>query len=249
MTQIPTTLLLLLLSFLLIPWTRAIDGTPRIVGGVPAPEGAFDFFGHGNPLSCAASLIHSDIAVSAAHCTMRGDNLYIGSLQRRGNDAKDVVSVIAEYRHPQFVSQTFENDIMIVLLKRNVRNQVHPVVWSTETTTSGNATAVGFGDTAYKGDLSDRLLKVSVPIVDTDVCNSKSYYNGRITPNLMLCAGDAGKDSCQGDSGGPLLNEQGELIGITSWGVGASLFWIKLCCGTRSHGDRMRSGTTSRRLY
>ena len=40
----------------------------------------------------------------------------------------------------------------------------------------------------------------------------------------MLCAGldVGGKDTCSGDSGGPLLTANGELVGLTSFGVGCA---------------------------
>ena len=31
---------------------------------------------------------------------------------------------------------------------------------------------------------------------------------GEFKPDVMLCAGEGGKDSCQGDSGGPLICEE-----------------------------------------
>ena len=42
-------------------------------------------------------------------------------------------------------------------------------------------------------------------------------------PDTMICAGfpQGGKDSCQGDAGGSLICN-GELQGITSWGIGCA---------------------------
>ena len=50
-------------------------------------------------------------------------------------------------------------------------------------------------------------------------CRKGLSYN----PNAMICAGypEGGKDSCQGDGGGPLLCN-GEIQGITSWGIGCA---------------------------
>ena len=52
---------------------------------------------------------------------------------------------------------------------------------------------------------------------------------GEVIPEVMLCAGEGGKDSCQGDSGGPLMCEEQAgaglpstrvQCGIVSWGIG-----------------------------
>ena len=49
-----------------------------------------------------------------------------------------------------------------------------------------------------------------------------SYGNiGGIVSDVMICAGEAGKDSCQGDSGGP-MTFNGQHIGIVSWGIGCA---------------------------
>ena len=45
----------------------------------------------------------------------------------------------------------------------------------------------------------------------------------RFDSETMICAGypEGGKDSCNGDGGGPLICD-GELQGITSWGIGCA---------------------------
>lgn len=75
-------------------------------------------------------------------------------------------------------------------------------------------------------------MKVKVPIITTDACNSKIRQKGGITAEQICAGGESGKDSCQGDSGGPLMNEFSESLdakprwyqeGIVSWGVGCGI--------------------------
>ncbi|KAK2175431.1 hypothetical protein NP493_733g01022 [Ridgeia piscesae] len=86
----------------------------------------------------------------------------------------------------------------------------------------------------YSDTGNDKVLnQVRLPIVDKNTCNSRSYYDGRIT-SAMICAGyaEGGRDACQpkrslqGDSGGPFVCRPGggpwRLYGITSWGEGCA---------------------------
>ena len=83
---------------------------------------------------------------------------------------------------------------------------------------------VGWGATSEGGDVSDTLLKVSVPVVDNSTCAEKYSASGsNYDKASMFCAGvpEGGKDSCQGDSGGPAY-VGGKLAGIVSWGQGCA---------------------------
>ena len=64
-----------------------------------------------------------------------------------------------------------------------------------------------------------------MPVVDIGVCRS-NYAVAVARPvvgDVMLCAGEAGKDSCQGDSGDPLFCQDGTVVGFVSWGEGCAL--------------------------
>ena len=50
---------------------------------------------------------------------------------------------------------------------------------------------------------------------------SENYGSGTIFGDVMICAGEAGRDSCQGDSGGPMTAD-GFHVGIVSWGYGCA---------------------------
>merc|ERR1711910_56391 len=78
----------------------------------------------------------------------------------------------------------------------------------------------GWGTTSEGGSLPSNLMQVTVPYVNDDDCSS-AYGAGNIVGDVMICAGEGGKDSCQGDSGGPMTYD-GTHIGIVSWGYGCA---------------------------
>merc|ERR1711944_253240 len=53
-------------------------------------------------------------------------------------------------------------------------------------------------------------------------CDGSSASAVTVVGDVMICAGEAGKDSCQGDSGGP-MTYNGVHVGIVSWGRGCAL--------------------------
>ena len=82
----------------------------------------------------------------------------------------------------------------------------------------------GWGDTMSSND-GIRLQTVELPILSDSECHWRDlrYSNLAFNSEIMICAGysEGGKDSCQGDGGGPLLCN-GEIQGITSWGLGCA---------------------------
>ena len=114
-----------------------------------------------------------------------------------------------------------DNDIALLELETAAEcsDKVRAVCISDTEPSDGQMTTVsGWGTLEWQGNLSKKLMKVHVPIVQRNQCNN--WYNGGITDN-MICAGleAGGKDSCQGDSGGPLvLKGSNQLVGIVSWG-------------------------------
>ena len=72
--------------------------------------------------------------------------------------------------------------------------------------------------------LPDHLMKVSMPLVPVDQCQSQNGAAVDLKGNLCAGVPAGGKDTCQGDSGGPLMASRSEgdyvQIGVVSWGVG-----------------------------
>lgn len=75
------------------------------------------------------------------------------------------------------------------------------------------------GRTTAGGSGSESLNKVTVGVVDRQVCADKYSPSGYTITDSMVCAGDVdGKGVCNGDSGGPILDTEGVVQGLTSWG-------------------------------
>jgi len=205
---------------------------------------------------CGGTLIGPDIVLGAAHC-----GGYVGSKVTIGTTR---VEVIQQSRHPNYNSNTEENDFYLYRLKSSVSTTGATVTLNTDgaTPSAGQPlTTLGKGHTSEGGSSSSVLRDVVVPTVSNDGC--RSAYGSRYKSNVMLCAGEASKDSCQGDSGGPLVIRQGMnhiLAGVVSWGdgcgrpespgiyarVSAVIPWIQTvaCDGWKSSVNGLCSGSS-----
>ncbi|XP_034268337.1 transmembrane protease serine 12-like isoform X3 [Pantherophis guttatus] len=133
--------------------------------------------------------------------------------------------------HPNYVADTYDNDIALIILVRSIRfnDYVHPICLPATNLLKNQQYPCyisGWGKTKEKGESNLILQEAQVDIIPQKICNKLSWYGGTITLN-MVCAGfpAGGVDSCQGDSGGPLTcyfptTTKFYLIGITSFGYG-----------------------------
>jgi trypsin len=216
---------------------------PRIVGGSEVVPNSLPFqislqrsgiFGYSH--SCGGSIVNANFIVDAAHCVIGASassfrvvagehDLTVTSGFEQNRSVKKVTM------HPEYNTNTFENDVAVLQLSTPLdltSAKVQPIALNgqgVETAAGTTAYVSGWGTTSSGGDIPDKLRKVAVPVISDKDCYNA--YSGA-TVASMLCAGDikyGGIDSCQGDSGGPLFTDKNgkfTLIGIVSWGYGCA---------------------------
>lgn len=214
----------------------------KIVGGNNANEHSWPWQaglilkGYGQ--YCAGSLINNQWILTAAHCNdfnlvrfevhLGFDNI---TQTINENPKGRVYNPIVAKSHPNFNSDTLENDVALIKLDKPVEYtaEIKPICLPNKQVKDGEeGYVIGWGTQAADGNgySSDLLKQVKVPIRPDNDCTSIYYSNYKV--DTQICAGVASpgnyKDSCQGDSGGPyFMNDQNEgsyyQVGIVSYGI------------------------------
>ncbi|XP_030557593.1 trypsin-1 isoform X1 [Drosophila novamexicana] len=207
----------------------------RIVGGKPTGVNQFPWMAriiYDGKFHCGGSLLTKDYVISAAHCIkkLRRSKIRIifGDHDQQITSESQAIqrAVTAVIRHKNFDSDTYNNDIALLRLRKPIifSKIIKPVCLPRYNYDPAGriGTVVGWGRTSEGGELPSIVNQVKVPIMSLAECRTQKYKSSRIT-STMLCAGRPHMDSCQGDSGGPLLLSNGVkyfIVGIVSWGVG-----------------------------
>nr|XP_012326287.1 mannan-binding lectin serine protease 1 isoform X4 [Aotus nancymaae] len=222
----------------------------RIFNGRPAQKGTTPWIAmlshlNGQPF-CGGSLLGSSWIVTAAHClhqsldpedpTLHASDLLspsdfkiiLGKHWRlRSDENEQHLGVKHIALHPQYVPNTFENDVALVeLLESPVLNTfVMPICLPEGPQQEGAMVIVSGWGKQFLQRFPETLMEIEIPTVDHGTCQ-KAYapLKKKVTVD-MICAGEkeGGKDACAGDSGGPMVTlnrERGHwhLVGIVSWG-------------------------------
>lgn len=200
-------------------------------------DGSMEYFFH-----CGASLIHPQVALTAAHCVgsrkERELKIRAGEWDTQAQteplpyQERSVSQIIM---HPDYYSGALYNDISLLILDSplTVAANVLPICLPDQDAVfdGSRCFATGWGVDAYGRDGSYQtiLRKVEVPIVPSSDCQEK-LRSTRLGPFFRLhgsfiCAGgERGEDTCKGDGGGPLVCQLPNAsryvqVGIVSWGI------------------------------
>lgn len=212
------------------------DRESRIVGGQDSA------FGHhpwqaalikqtflSKRISCGGALIGKRWVISAAHCVFSTPvsqmRVRLGEWNVREQSETlphEDFEIERKEVHPKYKAATFQNDIALVRLNKDVQYKEHiiPVCLPLrkENFVDSSAVVIGWGRTAH-GQVAtpSKLQEVQVTVIETKICQDWFKSNNRketIYEEEFLCAGreSGGKDSCQGDSGGPLVTSKVSMI-------------------------------------
>ncbi|XP_063226130.1 trypsin alpha-3-like [Bacillus rossius redtenbacheri] len=175
---------------------------------------------------CGAVIISSAFVLSAAHCSLHCNALYVyirvgSSNANSGGYEHGATQII---NHASYYSKPVPNHD-ISLIRVGIPFEYLPTVraisLASEVPAAGSSVVTsGWGATSEGGAVSDQLLQVQVEVVDQAQCNHSYSHEIKDT---MVCAGvsGGGKGTCLTDSGGPLV-QAGKLVGIVSFGFGCA---------------------------
>jgi len=236
--------------------SRIVGGSKAVLGEVPWQVGILYKYANGQETYpfCGGTIVSAYHVITAAHCITikRAGNYAViyGTLDYGSWTSIDVQTV---YNHKDYEKRTYKNDITVMKLKTAIpfSATVAPACLPDPSVNYAGKDCLlsGWGDTSFKGQASNDLLKVVLPLATTEVC--KAGWSD-FDETIQVCTvGSHTKDTCQGDSGGPLViknNGNYELVGVVSSGykcaagkeglytrVTAYLPWInKIICETSS---------------
>jgi len=216
-------LLVALVSAVPLTKTKIVPREPfkngRIVGGQIARTGEFPFSvavyftRDGGTYFCGGAVISNLWILTAGHCVSGAQvfTLYLGSNQLTSDDPNRLtVATVNAVTHPQYNSQTLENDIGLIRLHIAIQfsEYLRPInLPSADLQGDTPVTSVGWGQTSDFGSgVVNDLNYVNLITISNDEC--RITYGDQIFDTMTCAVGNFDEGTCSGDTGGPLVQVQ-----------------------------------------
>ncbi|XP_068961813.1 granzyme B(G,H)-like [Petaurus breviceps papuanus] len=221
----------LLFPFLLIFFQSAGTRAGEIIGGREAKPHSRPYMAYlkyknknGKEFGCGAFLVREDFLLTAAHCWGSSISVILGAHNISTSEkTQQNICVLKAIPHQLYDNQTFNNDIMLLKLKKKAKLNkavaVLPLPRKKDSLRPGKRCIVAGWGSNLKKKLPDTLQEVELKVRKDHDCMDK--YPRHYNYSTQICAGDPGdrKASFKGDSGGPLVCDR-VAQGIVSYGFG-----------------------------
>ncbi|KAL1251324.1 hypothetical protein QQF64_019120, partial [Cirrhinus molitorella] len=155
---------------------------------------------------CGGFLISDRFVMTAAHCRKKNEKLtaVVGAHNlQKVNEGSVHIKVKSYHRHPDFNNHTYQNDIMLLRLEKEVE-QNEKVMRISIPKQEGDIEAdsvcsvAGWGRLSLKGKKSKGLMEADVRIMNKTECKNKWKY--KFLASQMMCVYGHG-GSCNRDGG------------------------------------------------
>uniref|UniRef100_A0A8C9YXN1 trypsin n=1 Tax=Sander lucioperca TaxID=283035 RepID=A0A8C9YXN1_SANLU len=152
---------------------------------------------------CGGFLLNEDFVMTAAHCKASSYTVLLGVHNISNSNGVQRISVEQTFPHEDYNETDFNNDIMLLKVKRRRIVCIHPC--QDVGSLPKSCIVSGWGKTNKTISYMSVLMEVNVTLIDSKQCP---------TNNMYCSKGETGLN--KGDSGIPLVCENGKVYGLGS---------------------------------